>query len=694
MSSGRRFLLCAVLGVIGSSSRAAAADEPRRFETVVRARAEDARPGQWTLSAEDAQHVAGGFGDALRAVDASPAVARPPLGSGALVVWGSAPAETRILYLGMELPALYHFGGQRGVLPAALLQDFTLIPAAFGSEYGRALGGLVVLTPRAASDGVHGSVSVDLLDASAALGARLGSRVHVVAAGRYSYLDRALRALSGVELGDYFPLPQYFDAQAQARVRVSAQGELRATFLTSGDAMTRARASGDAARVQSESWQRSFYRLGLQYEQRTERGARVLIAPWLGLDRQRYVAAFGRTPAEQSEDDLVYGLRASYDAPLTRGRVLAALRVGVDLLGSRAALSRYGTLTRPAREGDRAVFGQPPGSEINADAWSTHTVDLSLYAQLSLRHRWLRIEPGVRIGGTSIDVSRRLPRIGDAPPLGSREIAFRFEPRVSVRAQPVPQLVIVLAAGLHHQPPAPAELSAVFGNPTLGLERAVHGSLAAELTLREILRLEGAVYLRWLDGLVARSPLPTPPLAGALTQDGSGISYGGQLLVRLDALRFRRGSLSGWVGYSLSRSERRDVAGGAWRPFAFDQTHGLQAALQARFFGIGAAARLRYATGLPRTPVTGSYYNALADQYEPIFGALYGTRLPDFVQLDLRLEYGLRIKSRVQLSVQLEVQNLTNRKNAEEIAYAQDYSTMDFITGLPTLAVLGLRLEF
>ena len=680
--------LCALL--LGASAFAQKKDS---FETIVRARSESA-PGQFNLSAEDAQNVAGGFGDALRAVDSAPSVSRPPLGSGALVVWGSAPADTRILYMGMELPALYHLGGQRGILPATFLQDFKLIPAAFASEYGRALGGLILLSPRAISAGFHGEVAADLLDASAALSGSLGSRVRIAAAGRYSYLDRVLTTLSRSDLGDFFPLPRYYDAQAQAQIRISAQSELRAMFLTSGDAMTRAHATGDASHAQRETWQRTFYRAGLQFDQRLQGGARIQVTPWLGVDRQDYVASFGTTPAAQSERDLRYGLRANYDTAMALRKLFLTLRLGIDLLGNVADLERSGTLTTPPREGDLTVFGQRAGFEVNADAWSVHTLDVALHATLALRFRWLRIEPGVRVSGTLIDTSRLLPRVGAAPPIGSREVSFALEPRLTMRLQPINAFAFIVAAGLHHQPPAAADLSAMFGNPTLGLARAVHGSLAAELTLREIVRIECALYLRWLDQLVARSPLATPQLARALTQDGSGRSYGGQLRLRIDGWHFRRGSLGGWVGYSLSRSERRDTPDGAWRLFAFDQTHGLQAALQARLFGVGIALRLRYATGLPRTPVIGSYYNALGDQYEPLFGPIYSARLPDFMQLDLRFDYVVHIGARFRIGVQLEIQNLTNRKNAEEIVYNPDFSNADYITGLPTLAVLGARFEF
>ena len=146
-------ILSAVLAALGTD---AAADETRPvFQTVIRAPRSDVRPGEWTLHTQDAQSLAGGLGDPLRAVDSAAAVARPPLGSGAVAIWGSAPADSRVLILGMELPMLYHLGGLRGVLPAAMVQDVTLSPAAFAAEYGRATGGLIVLSPRPIADGLH-----------------------------------------------------------------------------------------------------------------------------------------------------------------------------------------------------------------------------------------------------------------------------------------------------------------------------------------------------------------------------------------------------------------------------------------------------------------------------------------------------------------------------------------------------------
>jgi len=178
-------------------------------------------------------------------------------------------------------------------------------------------------------------------------------------------------------------------------------------------------------------------------------------------------------------------------------------------------------------------------------------------------------------------------------------------------------------------------------------------------------------------------------VAGALVQDGSGRSYGAQLLVRAAPWR----GLSGWLSYTGGRSERRDHPGSPWRLFDYDQTHILTLVADYTFRHWSFGTRLRWATGFPRTPVVGGYFDARDNRYDPLFGAQNAIRIPDFVQLDLRAEYAF-VWSRATLRLYLDVQNVTYRRNAEELAYSADYAQRGAITGLPTLAVLGARVTF
>jgi hypothetical protein len=110
--------------------------------------------------------------------------------------------------------------------------------------------------------------------------------------------------------------------------------------------------------------------------------------------------------------------------------------------------------------------------------------------------------------------------------------------------------------------------------------------------------------------------------------------------------------------------------------------------------GLEVGSRFRLSTGFPRTQVTGAYYDARRDLYQPIFGEQNGVRIPLFMQLDLRISQAFSLGAGNELLVYLEVQNVTNRQNAEELVCSPDYARRDTIKSLPILPILGLQWTF
>jgi hypothetical protein len=189
------------------------------------------------------------------------------------------------------------------------------------------------------------------------------------------------------------------------------------------------------------------------------------------------------------------------------------------------------------------------------------------------------------------------------------------------------------------------------------------------------------------DDLAVRNPAEQPAMGEALVATGSGRTYGGQTMLRLEPTS----DLSGWISYTLAWSERQDAPGLAWRPSDYDQRHVLTGvASYSLGGGFEVGARARVASGFPRTEVVGSYYDNRRDLWQPLFGEHNGIRLPTFFQADVRAAKSFTIE-RSTLEVSLEVQNVTNEENVEEYIYDADYSTRGTITGLPILPVLGVR---
>ena len=67
--------------------------------------------------------------------------------------------------------------------------------------------------------------------------------------------------------------------------------------------------------------------------------------------------------------------------------------------------------------------------------------------------------------------------------------------------------------------------------------------------------------------------------------------------------------------------------------------------------------------------------------------------MPTFHQLDVRVDKNWKFKL-MKFAVYVDVQNVYNQQNPEGYAYNYDYSQRRYLTGLPVLPSLGLKLEY
>ncbi len=666
----------------------APAPAPAASEVTVRA----ARPARDALdigvTAAQARAMSGTQNDPVKVVENLPGIARPSFGAGGqLIVWGAAPGDTRTYVDGVEIPALFHGSAIRSTLSGDLVRSITLTPGAYGAEYGRSLGGLVrVETADMPRSGIHGFVAADTLDGSGLISAAPSDRVRVGLAGRYGWLDSVVKGVDARDVGDYFAIPRYRDFQAKAQIALRDGESLDAVVLGSRDELSRAIPDVDPARARVEKTSNAFDRFYLRYRRVLDDGASVDVVPYVGRDTSTLDARFGDNPARLDVSTWRWGVRAVH-----RQRASSSVRIalGVDVDGSNGKITRDGSLTIPPREGDVTVFGQPPGGDVTTDTWRTTIVDVAPYASVDVTLGALTLTPGVRIDGMLLEASRQTPRVGSTPSIGLSHLEGALEPRASARWRVTPELAILGGAGVYHQPPNPADMSAVFGSPGLDPESAEHATLGTSLRVTQTLSVETVGFYKWMGDLAVRDPSPTPALAHTLLQNGVGRSYGAQVLLRQQPWN----GFFGWIAYTISRSERRDAPDAAWRRFDYDQPHVLTIVGTKELGPWSVGLRFRYATGLPRTPLTGALYDVKDDAYQPMFGAQNSIRLPAFYQLDLRLDRSFELGESSRVLVYLEVLNVTAHANREEIVYNTDFKRRGFVTGLPTLAVLGARLE-
>jgi len=258
---------------------------------------------------------------------------------------------------------------------------------------------------------------------------------------------------------------------------------------------------------------------------------------------------------------------------------------------------------------------------------------------------------------------------------------FTLDPRLVARWSVAPEVVVKGGVGRFTQPPEYGQAIAGLGNPDLEAVSAIHTDVGVEWSPAERASLGLDAFYKHLDDLIVDGE-------DGLENGGEGRIYGLEASARLAP----GGRFSGFLSYTLSRSERNDQ-GMDWRLFDFDQTHILSAAGMAslgRGWSLGSTARI--VSGSPTTPVVDRVYDADDDIYRPVFGEVNSDRNPLFHQLDLRLEKQWQA-GWGRMAAYVDVQNAYNARHVEGESWNYDYTTSAPAYGLPILPSIGLRGE-
>jgi outer membrane receptor protein involved in Fe transport len=675
--------------MLGLSGLAAAEDDSDVEEIVVvqhRGLPSRDEAASQTVSAEEAASVPGVQGDAIKAVRILGGVSRPAPGASGVVVWGAAPADTRLFVDDIPVPRLFHLGGQRSILPTPAVSSVTVIPGAPSARYGRGLGGVVAVETQAPdADPVGALAALDPIDLAVSGHTRLDDRTWMSIGVRKSLLRSTIAAIAPTLSTPLIPIPDYDDVQVRGAHRLSNGDELSVLALVVDDRVVRGIPSVTPDMRVSEENRSMFGRAGARLTRRSGENLTV-ISGWIGLDEDTHGLDFGHVTAMESADSWLVGGLLSATRDLGPG---LALVLGMDAQARQTETARNGAVSLPAREGDIHVFGQPPGNRVNADTWRVRQAEIGTFASARVElGAGFVVEPGVRFEPSVVDGDRVLPVRLTEPAVGTTSLQVALDPRLHISYSPVTRVRIYGAVGRVHQPASPADLSPVFGSPTLTQARANHllgGVVARPMTGLDV---EAVVFAMAQRDLAVRSPVPTPPMAGLLVSQGWGRNRGAQLTVRGEW-----GPVMTRAAYTWTDADRRSRERDLWRPFDLDQTQGLQAAASwSHDAGLSMGARFAFATGLPVTPVVGAVFDTTSQRYDPMFGAHNGERLPTIASVSVRVAYGRPVRWG-QYLLWLDVLNAANQVHVEAFYYSADYAHRDVIRGLPILPVVGLEVS-
>jgi hypothetical protein len=148
---------------------------------------------------------------------------------------------------------------------------------------------------------------------------------------------------------------------------------------------------------------------------------------------------------------------------------------------------------------------------------------------------------------------------------------------------------------------------------------------------------------------------------------GKGRAYGMELFVKKNS-----GRLTGWVGYTLSKTERSidAIDHGAWYPTRQDRTHDIS------IVGIyqlnpkwNVSATWVYNTGNAVTFPSGKY--VVEGFTVPAYTSRNGYRMPDYHRMDLGATCILKKRKRFESSLNFSIYNVYGQRNPFSISFRE-----------------------
>jgi hypothetical protein len=634
------------------------------FETTVTSKVVKRDDQAQTLTQEEFLKAPGSFGgDPVRAAQNLPGVATNGA-SAQIIVQGASPDDTGYLINGHRVPIVFHFGGLSSVIIPEAVERVDLLPAGYGPEYSRAIGGIVGLTTKSPKeDRLHGMAYVDLLNTGGLVEGPIDEKSSFLVGGRYSYIGQVLKAVAKEnEDLELTAAPTYYDLTGIYRRKIDEKNDFKSTFVFSRDELELVfnKAPANDPGLRGDFYNRTeFFRFIPQVTTRINEKTRMENSLSIGRDNilvnisGRYlevqsdvISQRSELQNEWSETYKTYlGLDNSFDYSKVRINLPTRYTVGgVSTPFSVGENKKFDTV------GNDGQFGAYLRQEIKPTADS----------------KWTYL-PNLRFDYFSITQESEI------------------QPRLQLRYQWDSSLQLRSSVGKYVQAPQPQESSKEYGNKNIKSPYAYHYVVGFKKDFRKEgtqgVELTNNYFYKDLQNQVV------PDTVKNYSNDGTGKIYGAEVQAK-----YRKDEWSGQLVYTYLKSDRT-IPGYGTQPSEFDQNHNLNLIGTYNKEKWTYSGRFRLVSGLPYTPVTSSTFDSDNDVYVPLIGKIYSQRFDAFNQLDIRIDRKFIYDTWI-LTAYVDIQNLYNAKNSQNIQYSYDYSQKTKVRGLPILPTFGVKGEF
>ncbi len=573
---------------------------------------------------EQLMSVAGVGNDPLSAVYSLPGIVYAGGDTGSPAVRGSSPDDNAFYIDDMPAGYIFHLFGD-SIFNENLIRDFSLYPAAFGSEYGNATGGVFdvkLRDPR--HQDIETTVDLSMLKSGVMVEGSVSENSAFYLSYRRSQIHLFLPEDEEDEGYTIFKAPISDDYQAKYQWLLGDAHKL--TFSASGAGDTggvNISEKSEEGRIDPDSI--GDLKIATRFDNQN------ISWQYYGDDHKMMHLVLGHNVTQTDEkfgdgqfvnvDEESYNLRFFYQLAWLEDHKLG---FGVDYSKTEVDYS-FDIIPYYCTEFD-SDCRQHKGERIQ-DSTSLTDQNIAVYLDETwdINNDWQLIL-GVR--GERNDYT---------------EQSF-IHPRFTLNWLASDNLTIKAKAGTYSRFPDVATALKKLGNPKIKSPKATHYSLGVEYDINDLWFTSIDLYQKTLSDLPrSTDELTINQLTGEdlhYTADTSGTAHGIEWLVR----RERQNGWFGWASLSWSESDRTDDLTNITSDYYLDTP--LVANVVANYelnehwdFGL----RFTLRSGAKYTPITGLRDNPdYDDHYLANYGEVNSKTLPVYHRLDLEANYKTR----------------------------------------------------
>ncbi len=642
-----------------------------------------------TLGREELRKAPGSQGDPLKVIQSLPGIVTAAEGAGVVYIRGSEPNQNIIWVNRARIGYLYHFGGLYSTISPQLISDFNVFLGGFPVEYGDSLGGVLDVKLRAPkNDRLHQHYSIGTFQSSFVLEGpigKAGSKDSFYVSARRSYIDLLFSpdTVSNFISDDDEPeeeqdkvteVPAFYDVQALWQ-RDLKNGRLLLQHFRAGDEVRldlNSPGKSDPAAKGELGVKDRYHSTSLVWEQQWSEGLNTSSSLY-------YINSLNSFRLGEDPNGDPYFLKIHDNNYIWQPEV--RWNIKEDLLFTAGTEFIYAET--PV---DASIGRQPGFDDIDYNLTETKKFNVDETYKTGLINPYLKIRKTWRKKLTT-QLGLRATYLRS----NGREDMNHLSPRFSTEYAYNEKTTLLASWGRFIQLPEGSAWIRDVGNPELDYLISEHRVAGIRYQFDSAWSTQFEIYHKPMKNLVVNYELREPP--DNYTNEGKGESFGFDLLVKRD---FQQGKM-GWLSYSYLESNRREKD--QTFPFLGDQRHTLALVwsqqLKNDWKKWALGFRLRTNTGQPFTPVIGrsgrclqaevfsNCSNQAAAEGDPNFshwlavrGERNGTRLPNFFQLDIRVDKEARFNTWT-LNFYFDVLNILNVRNVSGYDYGNSFENID-----------------